>query len=158
MDYAGPAGQDLSPRTLPMRVGYRETPWVKNCIAIGLAAGFIEPLESTGIHQVEISLTRIAKIFSRRGDLEQMSKLFRGDTNPMAQGYLDDHPWGTPDEVGEQIKTIATAFGANEVMLGFKYGGMPTDVAERSIRLFADEVLPDLREFHTEPIVQGVAT
>ncbi len=81
MDYVGPAGKDLSPRTLPMRVGYRERPWVKNCIAIGLSAGFIEPLESTGIHQVEISLNRIAKIFSRRGDLELMSQQFnRGMT------------------------------------------------------------------------------
>ena len=81
MDYVGPAGKDLSPRTLPMRVGYRERPWVKNCIAIGLSAGFIEPLESTGIHQVEISLNRIAKIFSRRGNLELMSQQFnRGMT------------------------------------------------------------------------------
>ena len=76
MEYVGSAGHDLSSRTLPMRVGYREKPWVKNCIAIGLSAGFIEPLESTGIHQVEISLNRIAKIFSRRGDLEYMAQQF----------------------------------------------------------------------------------
>lgn len=89
---------------------------------------------------------------------QQMSKAFSGPTNPMAQGYLNDHPWGTPDEVCERIKTIATAFGADELMLGFKYGGMPADVAERSIRLFADEVLPELHEFHTEPIALGAAT
>jgi alkanesulfonate monooxygenase SsuD/methylene tetrahydromethanopterin reductase-like flavin-dependent oxidoreductase (luciferase family) len=89
---------------------------------------------------------------------ERMSEAFRGDTNPMAQGYVNDHPWGTPDEVCERIKTIATAFGANELMLGFKYGGMPTDIAERSIRLFAEEVLPELHEFHTEPIVVAKAT
>jgi tryptophan halogenase len=76
MDYVGPAGQNLSPRKLPMRVGYREKPWVKNCIAIGLSAGFIEPLESTGIHQVEISLNRIAKVFTRRGNFEYMSQQF----------------------------------------------------------------------------------
>lgn len=76
MDYLGAAGKNLNPRSLPMRVGYREKPWVKNCIAIGLSAGFIEPLESTGIHQVEISLNRIAKIFSRHGNLEYMSQLF----------------------------------------------------------------------------------
>jgi len=81
MEYTGPSGQNLQPRTLPMRVGYREKPWVKNCIAIGLSAGFIEPLESTGIHQVEISLNRLAKIFSRRGDLAYMAQQFnRGMT------------------------------------------------------------------------------
>lgn len=76
MEYVGPAGHDLSSRTLAMRVGYREKPWVRNCIAIGLSAGFIEPLESTGIHHVEISLNRIAKVFSRRGNLEYMAQQF----------------------------------------------------------------------------------
>ena len=76
MDYVGPAGKNLSSRTVPMRVGYRETPWVKNCIAIGLSAGFLEPLEATGIHQVEVSVSRLAKIFSRHGDLEYMSQQF----------------------------------------------------------------------------------
>ncbi|MDH3644544.1 MAG: LLM class flavin-dependent oxidoreductase, partial [Gammaproteobacteria bacterium] len=83
---------------------------------------------------------------------EQVSRAFRGDNNPMARGYVDDHPWGTPAEVCERIKTLATAFGAHEIMLGFKYGGMPAAVAERSMRLFADQVLPELKEFHAEPI------
>ena len=81
-----------------------------------------------------------------------VSKAFSGPTNPMAEGYVNDHPWGTPDRVAEQIKSIATSFGADELMLGFKYGGMPADVAERSMRLFADEVLPELRDFHVEPL------
>ena len=83
---------------------------------------------------------------------ELMSKAFRGDINPMARGYVDDHPWGTPDEVCERIKALAAAFGANELMLGFKFGGMPADVAERSMQLFADQVLPELKEFQTEPL------
>jgi tryptophan halogenase len=69
MDYAGPAARELNTRTLPMRIGYRETPWVKNCIAIGLSAGFIEPLESTGIHHVEMSLNRLVIMCSRRAIL-----------------------------------------------------------------------------------------
>jgi tryptophan halogenase len=89
MKYVGPAGKNLSPQTLPMRVGYREMPWVKNCIAIGLSAGFIEPLESTGIHQVEISLNRIAKIFSRRGDLEHMSQQFNRTMTEWFESTID---------------------------------------------------------------------
>jgi tryptophan halogenase len=38
-----------SPRTLKFTAGYYETPWIKNCIAIGLSGGFIEPLEATSI-------------------------------------------------------------------------------------------------------------
>lgn len=44
---------DAAPRHLKMRVGYRKRTWVKNCLAIGLSAGFIEPLESTGIYMIE---------------------------------------------------------------------------------------------------------
>jgi len=47
---------DLAPRVIPMKVGRRPTPWVKNCVAIGLSAGFLEPLESTGIHLIELGL------------------------------------------------------------------------------------------------------
>jgi len=89
---------------------------------------------------------------------QQVSKMFSGGANPMAQGYVSDHPWGTPDEVCAQIKEIATTFGANELMLGFKYGGMPAELAEKSMRLFAEEVLPELHEFATEPIIVEAAS
>ncbi|MCP5028912.1 MAG: LLM class flavin-dependent oxidoreductase [Actinomycetia bacterium] len=83
----------------------------------------------------------------------QLSKMFSHESNPFAQGFLNDHPWGTPDQVASRIKKIAEEFGAAELMLLFKYGAMPADVAERNIRLFAAEVLPELHEFQTEPIV-----
>lgn len=44
------------PRHLKMRVGRRQNVWVKNCLAVGLSSGFIEPLESTAIYMVEHSL------------------------------------------------------------------------------------------------------
>ena len=50
-------GPDVeSPRTFEFEAGRYETPWVKNCIAIGLSAGFIEPLEATSIMTSLISL------------------------------------------------------------------------------------------------------
>jgi tryptophan halogenase len=50
-------GQDVeSPRTFEFEAGRYDTPWVKNCIAIGLSAGFIEPLEATSIMTSVISL------------------------------------------------------------------------------------------------------
>jgi hypothetical protein len=39
-----------------MRVGRHERMWEKNCLALGLAGGFIEPLESTGIYLIETAL------------------------------------------------------------------------------------------------------
>jgi 2-polyprenyl-6-methoxyphenol hydroxylase-like FAD-dependent oxidoreductase len=43
-------------RHLRMRVGHRERVWEKNCLSLGLASGFIEPLESTGIYMIEYAL------------------------------------------------------------------------------------------------------
>ncbi|WP_037503072.1 tryptophan halogenase family protein [Sphingomonas jaspsi] len=46
------AGPDVEARHLKMRVGRVERSWVRNCLAIGLAQGFIEPLEATALHIV----------------------------------------------------------------------------------------------------------
>src|SRR5262249_21946284 len=48
---------DTAPlRHLGMRIGQRRQMWVRNCLSLGLSAGFIEPLESTGIHFIELGL------------------------------------------------------------------------------------------------------
>ncbi|MCV2352824.1 tryptophan 7-halogenase [Paucibacter sp. B2R-40] len=52
----GSASPMAEPRLLKMRIGHRARMWEKNCLALGLAGGFIEPLESTGIFMIERAL------------------------------------------------------------------------------------------------------
>ena len=59
--YLGPAGADLALRKIPIRAGHRETFWKRNCVAVGLAAGFLEPLEASAIVLVELSAKFIAE-------------------------------------------------------------------------------------------------
>jgi hypothetical protein len=49
-----------SPRKLSFHPGYRDKFWHRNCVAIGLSAGFIEPLEASALALVELSATMLA--------------------------------------------------------------------------------------------------
>ncbi len=53
-------------RQLHMRVGHRQNFWRANCVAIGLAGGFIEPLESTGIFFIQRALEDLVEYFPDR--------------------------------------------------------------------------------------------
>jgi len=55
--------------------------------------------------------------------------------------------WGTPEEVYDKLVQYARYVDAAGVIGVFSYGGMPSDVAERNVRLFAQKVLPRLRSF-----------
>jgi tryptophan halogenase len=59
----------LSVRQLSFRTGHRAKFWDRNCLAIGLSAGFIEPLEASAIVMIELSLKALIENFPERREV-----------------------------------------------------------------------------------------
>jgi tryptophan halogenase len=79
--YLGPASEQLSVRKIPIRSGHRETTWKRNCVAVGLAAGFLEPLESSAIVLIELSAKLIAEQMPvNRAVMDVVAKRFNATT------------------------------------------------------------------------------
>ena len=74
--YIGPGHEDVVPRSIEFAAGYREQQWVKNCVAVGLSAGFLEPLESTGLVLIEAAAGMIAEMLPHSGPMQAPARRF----------------------------------------------------------------------------------
>ena len=64
-----------------------------------------------------------------------------------ARTYCQVQTWGTPEMILEKLRARKELLGAFELNLISYFGGMPIELAEQSLRLFADEVLPEIQRW-----------
>ena len=74
--YIGPRAEGLNARRIKFEAGYRTKHWVKNCVAVGLSAGFLEPLESTGVVLIESAINKIIEFFPHGGPMDASADSF----------------------------------------------------------------------------------
>lgn len=63
-------------RLIRFEPGYRARQWIGNCVAVGMSAGFVEPLESTGLVVIEAAAAMIAEMFSFTGPVDASADRF----------------------------------------------------------------------------------
>ncbi len=78
--YIGDGKAGESARKIAINAGYRRTPWVKNCVAIGLSMGFVEPLEASSIVMIELAAKALAeRMPASRDDTTALAPRFNAD-------------------------------------------------------------------------------
>ncbi len=89
-NYVGRSIADLDVNKISFSAGHREVGWKKNCVAVGLATGFVEPLEATAIMLVEVVARYVAEnLFSDEAAMEVVSKRFNQQMDYRWQRIVD---------------------------------------------------------------------
>jgi alkanesulfonate monooxygenase SsuD/methylene tetrahydromethanopterin reductase-like flavin-dependent oxidoreductase (luciferase family) len=72
-----------------------------------------------------------------------------GKADASLAAFGPTQPIGTPDEIIDRIKAVQWAISLETLVIHYFYGGMPREKAERSLRLFAEKVLPAVHQMDT---------
>ncbi|WP_345316684.1 tryptophan 7-halogenase [Ferrimonas gelatinilytica] len=79
-------GDQGDAKHLKMKIGCLREFWVGNCVAVGLSGGFIEPLESTGLHLINLSVRLLATHLNQA----RPAQAVRDNYNRLLNGIYDD--------------------------------------------------------------------
>lgn len=83
------APTQAEPKKLKFVTGVRNKTWVKNCVAIGLSSGFLEPLESTSIHLIQFTISKLLAMFPRNEFSESIIERFNNEMQFEYEGIKD---------------------------------------------------------------------
>ena len=112
-----------------------------------LAYRYIGGYWNTVVKHYEILGDHLTKMkgYEAYGRMQEMASA-PGGVEALTEFFVNLQVWGTPEQCYEKILDIQRRTGAEAYTAVFSYAGMPYDIAEASMRLFASEVAPALRK------------
>jgi glycine/D-amino acid oxidase-like deaminating enzyme len=142
-EFVGPGAADAEANHIRMRIGRSRNSWVNNCVAVGLASGFVEPLESTGIFFIHHAIEQLVKYFPATGWDSRLSASYNSAVANVMDGireflvlhYLgaarvDNQYWKDtktrpiPDGLAERLECWQTRLPDSETIFPY-YHGLP---------------------------------
>ncbi|HYE54282.1 MAG TPA: tryptophan halogenase family protein [Chitinophagaceae bacterium] len=87
--HVGPASDNCNVSLINMRIGRNRNAWVKNCVAIGLANAFVEPLESTGIFFIQQGIEELVANFPDKSFNPELVKRYNTTIGDCVDGVKD---------------------------------------------------------------------
>lgn len=154
--------------------------WRKNCVGIGLSSGFLEPLESTGIHLIQAAIMKLTELLPNHKDWRIESEQFNremADLYEKIRDFLvlhyrvternDSEFWcyiknmRLPDSLEQKVNLMREAgivdtyqhglfLEASWALVYFGQGGESTALHHRTQHLADDELLQNLKNFREE--------
>jgi tryptophan halogenase len=113
------------PFALRFTAGKRRRAWNRNVVAIGLAAGFIEPLESTSIHLIHTAIDRLIGVLAKDGDRDAYNEETDAEIDRVRDFVvLHYHANGRHGEpFWDRVRTMAPPEGLAERIAHFRATG-----------------------------------
>jgi len=87
--HLGMMESEVPVRHLAMKVGRVTEPWSRNCLAVGLSQGFIEPLEATALHLVQETVERFIEAYTAGRFGPQHRQAYNAEINGRFEGVRD---------------------------------------------------------------------
>jgi len=143
-EFVGPAAEGLEANHIRMRIGRSERSWVKNCVAIGLSSGFVEPLESTGIFFIQNAIEQLVKHFPDDDRNDELRDLYNTQVGNAMDGvreflvlhyhaaarnnndyWRDAKTRKIPDGLAERLETWRTRLPDKDQIFPYYHGFEP---------------------------------
>lgn len=112
------------------------------------AETYLSSYLSSLLEHYELMGTHLSETKGYQGYGEVAEYLRKHGFDKYVQAFLAANAYGTPDQMIEKFRARREVIGPFELATCFRFGGIPSDESEASMRLFAKEVIPELKRWN----------